>query len=403
MNLLILFFYIYPIIFIGLPLSTRILYALGGVFLFICQRFIDKRLFSVWWGLVPVALCSVGSGILNLTFDFTFVFYAFSQIAIFFVSHAMVYVFGRKKKNFDLSDFLKCFVYVVGIQSLLALLMFLFPALHDFMYSIIRLNELEDEMVDSTYGMRLQGWGSNFFGAGIINGLALILMTYLFLNKRVRRLWCFTILYVFILVIGILIARTTLIGFLFSLFYLLVWKWKNPYWIKRKMRWMLLVCLILLSGVSFIFLYLDAKVVMWAFEMFINYSSDAGLSSASTDRLKEMYVYPTSLKTYLIGDGLFNLKDHYYMETDVGYLRLLFYGGIPVALCFFIYPYMIIKKTLATYSSPLFKRLLFIIFLYVLVLNFKGLADVNLFLILLYGLLFHWVKNGQTVESDTYE
>lgn len=69
--------------------------------------------------------------------------------------------------------------------------------------------------------------------------------------------------------------------------------------------------------------------------MFINYSSDAGLSSASTDRLKEMYVYPTSLKTYLIGDGLFNLKDHYYMETDVGYLRLLFYGGIPVALCFF--------------------------------------------------------------------
>ena len=101
MNLLILFFYIYPIIFIGLPLSTRILYALGGVFLFICQRFIDKRLFSVWWGLVPVALCSVGSGILNLTFDFTFVFYAFSQIAIFFASHAMVYVFGRKKKNFD--------------------------------------------------------------------------------------------------------------------------------------------------------------------------------------------------------------------------------------------------------------------------------------------------------------
>ena len=43
-------------------------------------------------------------------------------------------------------------------------------------------------------------------------------MTYLFLNKRVRRLWCFTILYVFILVIGILIARTTLIGFLFEFF-----------------------------------------------------------------------------------------------------------------------------------------------------------------------------------------
>lgn len=72
-------------------------------------------------------------------------------------------------------------------------------------------------------------------------------------------------------------------------------------------------------------------------------------------------------------------------------------------LCVFYLSLHDYKKTLATYSSPLFKRLLFIIFLYVLVLNFKGLADVNLFLILLYGLLFHWVKNGQTVESDTYE
>lgn len=99
MNLLILFFYIYPIIFIGLPLSTRILYALGGVFLFICQRFIDKRLFYVWWGLVPVALCSVGSGILNLTFDFTFVFYAFSQIAIFLQAMPWFTCLAEKRKT----------------------------------------------------------------------------------------------------------------------------------------------------------------------------------------------------------------------------------------------------------------------------------------------------------------
>lgn len=75
MNLLILFFYIYPIIFIGLPLSTRILYALGGVFLFICQRFIDKRLFSVWWGLVPVGIEPFALVYSNSLNDCTFLLY----------------------------------------------------------------------------------------------------------------------------------------------------------------------------------------------------------------------------------------------------------------------------------------------------------------------------------------
>ena len=163
MNLLILFFYIYPIIFIGLPLSTRILYALGGVFLFICQRFIDKRLFfcMVGIGACSTMFCRVG----YFESDFLILllcFMHFPRLLFFLQAMPWFTCLAEKRKTLIYPIFLKCFVYVVGIQSLLALLMFLFPALHDFMYSIIRLNELEDEMVDSTYGMRLQGWGSNF-------------------------------------------------------------------------------------------------------------------------------------------------------------------------------------------------------------------------------------------------
>ena len=53
-----------------------------------------------------------------------------------------------------------------------------------------------------------------------------------------------------------------------------------------------------------------------------------------------MYVFPDNMKTWLIGDGYFSaprdvdpyfvgkLVGGYYMGTDVGYLRFIFYFGI---------------------------------------------------------------------------
>ena len=59
----------------------------------------------------------------------------------------------------------------------------------------------------------------------------------------------------------------------------------------------------------------------------------------SNEKLKGMYVFPETFKTWLIGDGFFGAttSDPYYigkewksfyMDTDVGYLRFIFYFGI---------------------------------------------------------------------------
>ena len=72
---------------------------------------------------------------------------------------------------------------------------------------------------------------------------------------------------------------------------------------------------------------------------------------SSNDRLKGMYVFPETLKTWLIGDGYFsnprNIDPYfigkeiggYYMGTDVGYLRFIFYFGLGglFAMCMVIY------------------------------------------------------------------
>jgi hypothetical protein len=52
-----------------------------------------------------------------------------------------------------------------------------------------------------------------------------------------------------------------------------------------------------------------------------------------------MYVWPDNPKTWIIGDGYFNnpywdpnymgeMTDGYYMNTDVGYLRFIYYFGL---------------------------------------------------------------------------
>jgi hypothetical protein len=61
---------------------------------------------------------------------------------------------------------------------------------------------------------------------------------------------------------------------------------------------------------------------------------------SSNDRLMNMYVFPDNAKTWIIGDGYFdgpsNTDPYYvgptmtgfYMWTDVGYLRFIFYFGL---------------------------------------------------------------------------
>ena len=56
--------------------------------------------------------------------------------------------------------------------------------------------------------------------------------------------------------------------------------------------------------------------------------------------LQNMYVFPEAIKTWLIGDGYFSppqdtdpyftgkIRLGYYMGTDVGYLRFIFYFGL---------------------------------------------------------------------------
>jgi hypothetical protein len=90
----------------------------------------------------------------------------------------------------------------------------------------------------------------------------------------------------------------------------------------------------------------------------------------------------TDLKTWLFGTGKVFSETGYYGGTDIGYLRLPYYGGIlyciafflPVALCFF---YVRRKPGVSRLQS----KILLAILILQLVFNLKGIIDLSVFYI----------------------
>ena len=77
----------------------------------------------------------------------------------------------------------------------------------------------------------------------------------------------------------------------------------------------------------------------FAFEGFFSLVETGEWHVGSNDVLMDMYVFPDNTKTWIIGDGYFSnpyadpnflgeITEGYYMNTDVGYLRFIFYFGV---------------------------------------------------------------------------
>ena len=87
--------------------------------------------------------------------------------------------------------------------------------------------------------------------------------------------------------------------------------------------------------------------IRFAFEGFFSLWEKGKWEVSSNEILKTMFIIPDNLKTWMIGDGYFNNPYNldpyyigpkfggYYMATDVGYIRFIFYFGI-IGLSFFL-------------------------------------------------------------------
>lgn len=300
-----------------------------------------------------------------------------SNIAWLFSAYFVVYLYFQVHPRGSFVNFLYYIIAAIVVQGIIALLMYRIPAVDSFFRSIQLPNALQEERMDATEGERLLGYGIAFFGAGVIYGMGLIVTAYTIVKRKYTTLQLFFLcaVYAFIFFVGVLTARTTVVGFFASLILaLFVFLMDKSAPKGQFMKFLSFSVIFGIIGYTIIYLYFP-EFADWAFELFINYSETGELRTSSSDSIQHMFILPDRFSVWVIGYGTMA-----FWGSDVGYSRLLIYGGVVGTFAFFFYQFVLAKIAMTKDRSQVFMML--VILGYVLALNVKGLADVNSFLYL---------------------
>lgn len=391
-----IFFYVYSVKFIFLPLGTRVILGVMGFLLVsfnLLRRYsnlsVELKYLKYLFSLILLIPISILSNVINSTDDYEFVRYVVSIIVINLAAYFVVHVLIKLNPKLNFENLAYIVVNAVLFQSLLAMLMFLSLPFKDFIYSLQSISVGDIEKLNKVNEFRLIGFGSYFFGAGVIHGFALILIAACLVNgnsisKKFNLL--FALKFVIVLSVGMMMARTTIIG-AFLAFALLLTPQKpfscifnfDLFRTKFKFVFYSLALPLLLMILLYITIpqmgNLFEPLFYFVFEAFINYFESNSFESESTNHLMKMYVFPDEFSTWMIGDGLWTAINgvDYYMGSDVGYVRLLFYFGLLGTFIYLITHFYLIKSVFGQISN-----LLFLIFsLYFIALNLKGFTDLT--------------------------
>lgn len=354
-------FYFFPFEFTFLPgVNTKMAMAgFGLVMLGFQLGGARKSVFSKdmvtisMYALVVSLVCFIAVTI-NETRDYTYVTYIISMWV--WLSAAYVAVSVIRKIHGYVSVELVCnyLIAVCVFQCVSAMVIDYVPAVKHFAITYISdLGPTQMELMKESG--RLFGFGAALDPAG--SRFAAILTIIAFLGTRIANttqrnnvLW-YVLSFILIAVVGNMIARTTTVGVIIALVYMLYSIGIHRLTINKSSGYMFLwLCGAILVFIPIITILYNTNEqfqdsLRFAFEGFFSLAEKSRWEVSSNEILKNMIVFPDNLKTWLIGDGYMvnpSLTDPYYtgeyhkagyyMLTDIGYLRFIFYGGIPCLL-----------------------------------------------------------------------
>ena len=288
-------------------------------------------------------------------------------------------------------------VFVSVVQCLLAYAMTLSPSLKSFVDSLM--GNAADFMGPAEG--RIYGLGAALDPSGLRFAAVLVILAHLIHetnSETDRALETLYIVSFFIInIIGNMISRSTIIGLGVALLY-----WILLFFIEKKQRYLsgfwvtAAICAAVSIGLIVVLYQTDFAFrnnLRFGFEGFFALAEKGYWETNSTNILKGMVVWPESLKTWLIGDGLFfnaegtpdrfgQLETGFYMDTDIGYLRYIFYfGSIGLLLLTAVFVQMT-----ATCCRMLGKHSL--LFILILLVNMVGWVKVSSDIIMIFAPFF---------------
>jgi len=366
---------------------------LGGDLLLNRNLFISSRSLFLLFGSLLLYFFTATVALLYGTHDFTLAkAYLFFIIECQLGASFLVHLTRKWLGNSPLLLF-KIMTLITSIQAFFVVIMFVSPAVKDFIQSLLKQDSLDNinEMFDKGIIPAFRGLGlakNVFYDFSVIQSFGLFAIVILSIYGAGRKLILYSFLYLLITASIILSARTGLVGAAFTFILLIVVTLVRSVFFKgltlypgKFMR--CFFCVTLLS-ITTVYLCLPTElktsitedVIPFAFEMFVNDSGD-GMKTESSEGLKSMY-FKVETKTLIMGDGFFAdpmNPGQYYKMTDSGFMRhILYYGIIGSAFLYLFWLFIFRVLILDNLSKERLPLLVFYVVLmaYCFLIHVKG-------------------------------
>lgn len=117
----------------------------------------------------------------------------------------------------------------------------------------------------------------------------------------------------------------------------------------RMMR-IFFVFLLVLTGIIVFAIYLYRTnatfegYLRFGFEAFFNWAETGEFRTNSTDELSQMWIWPSDIRTWIIGRGTFGVFEN---DTDIGYCNFTLYCGMigmTIFSLFFVYCHFVLNR-----------------------------------------------------------
>ena len=390
-------FYLFPFEFKFLPgINTKMAMAvIGGVILLL--RLAQRKMadFDKDFGKIVaygslISLVAFVSYTYNNTIDYSFIRYPVSIFVWMGGAYCLCQWINKSHGYVSVELIGRYMIAVCAIQGRLALAIDRYPPLKYFVNSFLGGEELFMSVVEG----RLYGIGCALDVAGGRFAAILTILAYLSTKKQTQSQPLWMVFYVvsalIIIVIGNMIGRTTTVGMVIAIAYWMIVSIKKD---SERVFIKYLILSILVATPYVVHLY-NTNIVMqdylrFGFEGFFSLVEQGKWDVGSNNVLREyMIVFPDNLKTWLIGDAYAMNPSEYdplyigpvfkgfYMNTDIGYLRFIFYFGIIGCLTMILFIYKVATICIERYSQY---RAMFIMLLIVnLIIWFKVTTDIFL-------------------------
>lgn len=364
--------FFFPVNIIGMPINvnTKLLMAVIGIPVLIYNLSMSLNgkvgydFISGFGFACGVSLVTFLSVVLNETQDYTYVTYVVSMAVWTSAAYLVIKVIQGVHGYVSVKLIIWYLMIMCTLQCLLAL--------------AIDMNTDVQQFVDRYYSdaaffhekKRMYGFGCGLDVAGGRFSAVLVMIAYVLFKESKKNDWRSTALYmtcfIIISVVGNMIGRTTTVGMILGIL-LIVYSFCVKDVNIKYIRTIIGLIFTFTFIVAFLY-YTDTKWrdnIEFGFEGFFSLVEKGKWDVHSNEMLKEGFIYPDNMKTWLIGDGYFEEPIHtdpyyvgpvyygFYKGTDSGYSRFLFYFGVVGLLmfsAFFVNVVRICTKTLIRYK-----------------------------------------------------